>query len=77
MKENTESYLAKLSAEELNHRIAVPWGDEPYSEVRVETVLTHIVIKDMIHYGELSAILCQMGLEAPYMDFWRYKHQHP
>ena len=37
--ENTESYLGKLSAEELNRRIAVPWGDKPYSEVSVETIL--------------------------------------
>jgi len=77
VKENTESYLAKLSAEELNRRIAVPWCDEPYSEVSVETVLTHIVIEDMIHYGELLAILCQMGLEEPYMGFWRYKQRRP
>jgi uncharacterized damage-inducible protein DinB len=77
VKENTENYLAKLSPKELNRQIEVPWGDKPYSEVSVETVLTHMVIEDMIHYGELSAVLWQMGLEAPYMGFWRYKHEHP
>jgi uncharacterized damage-inducible protein DinB len=76
VKENTESYLAKLSAKESNRQIAVPWGNKPYSEVSVETALTHMVIEDMIHYGELSAVLWQMGLEAPYMGFWRYQHQH-
>ena len=77
VKENTESYLDKLSAEGLNHQIEVPWGEKPYSKVSLETVLTHMVIEDMIHYGELSAVLWQMGLEPPYMGFWRYKHQHP
>ena len=77
VKDSTEAYLKELSAEELNRQIAVPWGDKPYSEVSIETVLTHMVIEDMIHYGELSAVLWQMGLEPPYTGFWRYKYQHP
>ena len=36
-----------------------------------------MVIEDMIHYGELSAVLWQMGLEAPYMGFWRYGISEP
>jgi uncharacterized damage-inducible protein DinB len=63
--------------EELNRQIVVPWGDKPYTRVSVENVLTHMVLEDMIHYGELSAALWQMGLEAPYMGFWRYKHLNP
>lgn len=77
VKENTESYLGMLSVEELDRQIAVPWGDKPYSEVNVETILHHLVMEDMIHYGKLSTVLWQIGLEAPYMGFWRYKHQHP
>jgi uncharacterized damage-inducible protein DinB len=73
----TERYVATLSMEELNRQIVVPWGDKPYTRVSVETVLTHMVLEDMIHYGELSAALWQMGLEAPYMGFWRYKHLNP
>jgi uncharacterized damage-inducible protein DinB len=69
--------LKGLSDEELGRQIAVPWGEKPYSEVSVETVLTHMVIEDMIHYGELSAVLWQMGLEAPYLGFWRYEHVNP
>jgi uncharacterized damage-inducible protein DinB len=73
----TERYVATLSMEELNRQIVVPWGDKPYTRVSVENVLTHMVLEDMIHYGELSAALWQMGLEAPYMGFWRYKHLNP
>ncbi len=73
----TECYVATLSSEELNRQIVVPWGNKPYTSASVETVLTHLVLEDMIHYGELSAALWQMGLEAPYMGFWRYKHLNP
>lgn len=72
VKHSTEVYLKELSAKELSRQIAVPFGNKPYAEVSIETVLTHLVIEDMIHYGELSAVLWQMGLEAPYMGFWRY-----
>ena len=73
----TETYLARLSPEELNRQIDVYWSQAPNTKVTVETRLTSIVMEDMIHYGELSAALWQMGLEAPYMGFWRYKHQNP
>ena len=76
-KEKTEAYLAKLSPEELNKQVVVPWGDKPYSKVSVKTILSHMVMENMIHYGELSAAFWQMGLEPPYMGFWRYKHMHP
>ena len=57
----------KLSDEELKREVVVPFGDK--QKISVETVLTHIVIEDMIHYGELSAAFWQMGLQAPYMAF--------
>ena len=72
VKGNTESYLANISVEELNRQIMVPWADKPNTKISVETALTHMVIEDMIHYGELSAALWQMGLEAPYLAFWWY-----
>ena len=77
VKARTETYLVKLSAEELGRQIAVPWGDNPDTRINIETGLTHMVMEDMIHYGELSAALWQMGLEAPYLGFWRYKYMHP
>jgi uncharacterized damage-inducible protein DinB len=73
----TDAYLAKLSAEELNRQIIIPWGDKPDTRISVETALTQVVVEDLIHYGELSAALWQMCLEAPYMGFWRYKYQNP
>jgi uncharacterized damage-inducible protein DinB len=73
----TEVYLSSLDDAELTRLIVVPWGEKPYPELKIEAVLTHMVMEDMVHYGELSAAFWQMGLEAPYKAFWRYKHQNP
>ncbi len=72
---NTDAYLGKLSTEELNRQVTIPWGDKPQPKMRIEEVLTHMVLEDMIHFGELSAALWQMGLDAPYRAFWRYRHE--
>jgi len=76
VKENTENYLADLSAEELNRQIIIPWEATSETKISVETVLNHIVLEDMIHYGELSAVFWQMGLQAPYIALWQNKLQH-
>ena len=73
VQKDTENYFSALSAKELCREIVVPWGDKPGMRISVETGLTHMVIEAMIHYGELSAALWQMGSEAPYIGFWRYK----
>jgi uncharacterized damage-inducible protein DinB len=73
VKEKTENYLANLSDEELNRQLVIPWNVTSETKVNIETVLNHIVLEDMIHYGELSAAFWQMGLQAPYMSFWQYK----
>jgi uncharacterized damage-inducible protein DinB len=74
---NTDGYRGILLASELDRQIVVPWGDKPGMSITVETALTHMVMEDMIHYGELSAALWQMNVDAPYLGFWRYKHTHP
>jgi uncharacterized damage-inducible protein DinB len=63
-------YLKMLNSQELNREISVPWGER--NLITVENALTHMVLEDMIHYGELSAAFWQMNLEPPYMGFWRY-----
>ncbi|MCW3999329.1 MAG: DinB family protein [Candidatus Bathyarchaeota archaeon] len=71
----TDTYLLKLSAEDLERKIEVPWGEPPYTKLPVEAVLTHMVLEDMVHYGELSAALWGMGQQAPYRAYWRFKTQ--
>jgi uncharacterized damage-inducible protein DinB len=72
---NTERYLEGLSAQELARQIVVPW--EQNTEITVEKALIHMVLEDMVHYGELSASLWQIRLEAPYIGFWRYGISEP
>ena len=72
----TEVYLSKFTPEESTRLVAVHWGGKE-DLIPVEGGLTHMVLEDMIHYGELSAALWQMGLEAPYWGFWRTQIKTP
>jgi len=76
VKSRTETYLGKLSEEELKRLVTVHWGGKS-TEIPVEKGLTHMVVEDLIHYGELSAVFWQMGLEAPYWGFWRCNLANP
>jgi uncharacterized damage-inducible protein DinB len=77
VKTNTHTYLSKLTPKELAREINLSWANQPDTKITIEKGLTHMVLEDMIHYGELSAALWQMGLEAPYMGFWRYGISEP
>jgi uncharacterized damage-inducible protein DinB len=70
--QTTETYLRALNEQELNRQIPLPWSEKPTS-ISVEACLTHMVMEDMVHYGELSAALWQMGKEAPYKAYWRFE----
>ncbi|MCJ7763157.1 DinB family protein [Candidatus Bathyarchaeota archaeon] len=70
----TEEFLANVKSADLNRKVVIPWGDKPNTQITLETALTHMVMENMVHYGELSAVLWQMNLEAPYLAFWRYKY---
>ncbi len=72
---NTEKYLIALSEQELNRQIVLPWSQTPV-KLDIEACLTHLVMEDMLHYGELSATFWQIGLEAPYKAFWLFKTQY-
>jgi len=74
VKDATEQFLTNVKSEDWKRKIVIPWGDKPNTQITLETALTHMVMEDMVHYGELSGILWQMNLEAPYLAFWRYMH---
>lgn len=74
VEEKTEDYLSRIAPEELSIEIVIPWGDTPDTRISIETALTHMVVEDLLHYGELSDLLWQMDMEAPYLAFWRYNY---
>jgi uncharacterized damage-inducible protein DinB len=71
----TERFLMGVTLNDLNRRVNIPWDNTPNTKITLETCLTHMVMEDMLHYGELSAMLWQMNLEAPYLAFWRFIHE--
>ncbi|MCW4011319.1 MAG: DinB family protein [Candidatus Bathyarchaeota archaeon] len=75
VKNQTEIFLKTLKLNALQQKVTLPWGNKPDTQITVETILTHMVMEDMVHYGELSAMLWQMNLQAPYFAFWRFKHE--
>jgi uncharacterized damage-inducible protein DinB len=68
--ENTDNFLKTLKPEDYQDTVANPWIKG--ASISVETGLTHMVLECMVHFGELSAVLWQIGQEAPYLAFLRY-----
>ena len=68
----TDAYLRNLTPDELSRMVILPWRRKPPMKVSVETVLMQLVTEDLYHYGELIALLWQMGVKAPYFGWWRY-----
>ena len=74
VKENTEEFLQNLEPEDWARKVPNPWIHRPDAAITIETALCHMVLEDMIHYGELSAVLWQLNLDAPYLAFLRYMY---
>lgn len=64
--ENTGKFLKTLKPADYLNRVANPWIKG--TSISIETGLTH-----MVHFGELSAALWQIGKEAPYLAFLRHE----
>ncbi len=74
VEKSTQDYLNRVTPEKLAKEVTIPWGDTPDTTISIETALCHMVTEDLLHFGELSDILWRMGAEAPYLAFWRFKH---
>ena len=74
VRNSTEKFLENLNPEDLQRMVPLPWGNKPGTRITIETALCHMVMEDMVHYGELSALLWQMDVEPPYFAYWRYKY---
>jgi uncharacterized damage-inducible protein DinB len=71
----TEDYLKKLTPEELKREVPMPWRKTPPNKASVESILIQVVTEDLYHYGELIALLWQMGAEGTYLPYFQYLAQ--
>jgi uncharacterized damage-inducible protein DinB len=69
--ENTNKFLKTLKPADYLNRVVNPWIKG--TSISIETGLIHMVLECMVHFGELSAVLWQIGQEAPYLAFLRYE----
>ena len=61
--EKTERFIRGRTSEELKRVITLPWhADFP---MQGENVLVQIVVENLNHFGELMAILWQIGGDPP------------
>ena len=74
VKGNTEKFLQNLKTEDWTRKVPNPWINKPDAAITIETALCHMVMEGMVHYGELSPVLWQLNLEAPYLAFLRYMY---
>jgi uncharacterized damage-inducible protein DinB len=77
VKTDTEAYLAQLTPEALRREVVMPWGDTPDTRISIDSVLGQLVVEDIYHYGELSALLWQLDVQVPYLAWWRYTKYKP
>jgi uncharacterized damage-inducible protein DinB len=65
--QNTKQFLHGLTSEELERVITLPWhADFP---TKVENVLMQLIVETLCHYGELMAILWQIGDDPPFLSW--------
>ena len=75
VEEKTGNYLTKLTPEELKREVPMPWRKTPPNKANIEAILTQVVTEDLYHYGELIALLWQMGTEGTYLPYFQYLAQ--
>ena len=75
VEDKTEDYLKKLTPDELNREVPMPWRKTPPNKANVESILIQVITEDLYHCGELIALLWQMGAEGTYLPYFQYLAQ--
>jgi uncharacterized damage-inducible protein DinB len=68
----TTAYAAKMKPAELERKVEVARPGTPPTSVRVEDILTHVVIENVHHFGELIALFWQIDIEPPHLGWITY-----
>lgn len=67
----SEDYIRSLSPEDLG-KIRERPRDGDVARKTVEEYLFTFMVHEVYHKGEVLAVLWQMGVEPPAVDYWRY-----
>ena len=69
---NVNSYLSKITPEELSRKVERKFRDGTAGWMMVEDMLLDIFQEETHHQGEFIAILWQMGIEPPHLGWGKY-----
>jgi len=69
---NFNSYLAKLTPEELSRKVERKRRDGTISIANVEDTLIHVFEEEIHHFGEFIALLWQMDVTPPHAAYTQY-----
>ena len=71
VKENTKGYLGKLSAEELNRKIAVPWSDKLTQKSALKRCYPHGYRRHDSRWRVIGGSVANGFGSGPYRGFWQ------
>ena len=63
----TDQFLRELTPKALQRELTLPWHAD--FTLNVEDVLMQIAVENLYHYGELMAMLWQIGDDPPYLSW--------
>jgi uncharacterized damage-inducible protein DinB len=69
VEEQVESYLERITHQELDRRVLMPRKRSTDLVMRIEDILVHVVLEVATHMGELIALLWQIDVELPFLSW--------
>jgi len=68
----TDAYLAKLTPSELDRKVTIPRRMGAPIQIRVEDVLIQLAVENISQFGELIAVLWQIDVQPPFLNWSSY-----
>jgi len=78
LEERVDRFFSRLSDQDLDRKFVVPklppWWDEDFT-ASVRATLLHIVEHELQHRGELNALLWQIDVDPPILDWGEFEER--
>ncbi len=72
VEQSTLTYLATLTAEELNRIVTVEDWPPQHQQFKLDGLLWHVVIHEMRHTAQIVVLLRSQGVKPPTLDLLFY-----